>query len=82
MQIFTLFHIFSFGDAERRFGDVVDPRERPDEPSHLYGAGNLCAGAGADFRLYLDGTIGQLAVQRSEFNLSFVERASMALSSR
>jgi len=82
VHIFTLFHIFSFGDAERRFGGPVDPRERSDPPSHLYGAGNLCAGAGADFRLYLDGTIGQLAVQPSEPNLSFVERGSMALSSR
>ena len=24
MQIFTLFHTFSFGDAERRFGGLID----------------------------------------------------------
>ena len=81
MHIFTLFHIFSFGDAERRFGGPVDP-ENGLTPSHLYGAESLCSGAGADFRSYLDGTIGQLAVQPSEPNLSFVERGSMALSSR
>jgi phospholipid transport system substrate-binding protein len=32
--------------------------------------------------VYLDGTISQLAVRRSELDLSFVEKASMALSSR
>ena len=44
MHIFTLFHIFSFGDADWRFGRLVETRERPDQPSYLYGAGNLNGG--------------------------------------
>src|SRR6516162_11241427 len=47
------FHAFSHFFVRRRGAALRwsdRRREQPDQPSHLYGAGNLRVGAGADFR--------------------------------